>query len=341
MKVSLGARDIGRLLNGVLTVIKQKDTSVASLKRTLARTICEEGNSLGDLFVPLIKVPIVEPHPNSQALVVVGYRDQPDYSQHPLVAGFPLNERDVRIEELHYQSPASSGLCVLGINDGCDELDELRKKNWINCFQINSSLGQKRHDVTSLQGKIVASASYEHVTRHRLEKVFTRLKAQFKRASFELMHCDLQSEEAFEAARTGAVRPAVPDAPIVYEVVVKYFNAPVLGLEVQCTGASEAFLTSFIHEIGRNVDTYAAAKRIYCNRIGPLLAENALLQKNFNLRSILGNLMQNRKIIGGHQQGELIKSTTATLLPEKRKEEMGEESEECVKMSWARHYTPV
>ncbi|KAK0404478.1 hypothetical protein QR680_017469 [Steinernema hermaphroditum] len=325
MRVSLGPSEVGKLLNGVVTVCKQRDVSVSSLRSALIAKICEEGNSLGDLFVPTVEIPVVEPHTKSQALVVVGMKKQLDYSLHPLVSGFPFREEDIRFEEMHYQDPMTSGLCVIGVNDGCDDLPELRKKNWINCFDIDAQLGRQTLN-NDIRGKVVATQPYEHVTRYRLEKVFTRLKSQFKRASFELMHCDLQSEEAFEAARKA----------------IKYFKPPHIGLQIQCTGVNVKFLTSFVQELGFMVDSTASVRRLHCSRVGPFLAENAIVPRDISLSSIIKNVVNNRRIIAGYKTGPSLSSAEYTPSEEEHTEE--EESVkdvDCVKMSWARGYTSV
>lgn len=79
MRLALNAIDVQRMLNGFLCVYKPRDISLNSIKKMLINAICTQGNELGDSEVPTIEVPIVEPHPKSQALVVVGKRKQLDY----------------------------------------------------------------------------------------------------------------------------------------------------------------------------------------------------------------------------------------------------------------------
>uniref|UniRef100_A0A1I7YLA4 TruB_N domain-containing protein n=1 Tax=Steinernema glaseri TaxID=37863 RepID=A0A1I7YLA4_9BILA len=156
------------------------------------------------------------------------------------------------------------------------------------------------------------------------------------------MHCDLQSVEAFEAARKGAVRPSVPDAPIVYDIVIKYFKPPYVGLQVQCTGASVKFLTSFVQEIGFMVDSTASVRRLHCSRIGPFLAKNALLGRDFNLRSVIKNIVRNREVIEGYGTGSNVASAEEHT-PTEEEQDLEEVEErgatECVRMAWPREYT--
>lgn len=111
MKVQLNAKDIWQLLNGVLCVYKPKDVSLAALKKLIVNRIVEEGNTYDDYEVPMIEVPVVEPHPTTQALVVVGKRKQLDYSKHPLMVGRAFHSGDIMIEQIGDLETSSSGVC--------------------------------------------------------------------------------------------------------------------------------------------------------------------------------------------------------------------------------------
>lgn len=111
MKVKLSTKDIWQLLNGVLCVYKPRDVSLVSLKKLIVKRIVEEGNTYDDPKIPMIQMPIVEPHPESQASVVVGMREQLDYSQHPLMVGKAFRPEDIMIEQINELEPASSGVC--------------------------------------------------------------------------------------------------------------------------------------------------------------------------------------------------------------------------------------
>lgn len=80
MRGSTTVADIWKSLNGVICVHKPRDISLTSLKRYLTNAICESANKrCFPIEIPEIEMPIVEPHPISQAPVVVGLRKQPNY----------------------------------------------------------------------------------------------------------------------------------------------------------------------------------------------------------------------------------------------------------------------
>lgn len=80
MRGNITAADIWKSLHGILCVHKPRDISISALKRHLINAICEGANKrCSPVEIPQIEMPIVEPHPISQAPVVVGLRKQPNY----------------------------------------------------------------------------------------------------------------------------------------------------------------------------------------------------------------------------------------------------------------------
>lgn len=97
----------------------------------------------------------------------------------------------------------------------------------------------------------------DHVTRARIEKLFSRLRAQYKKVSFEYANVDMQSEEAFEIARRGAPRPKILGSPIVYNLALKKFETPHFALSMQVACENGPFLRSVREMIGPLCPEYA------------------------------------------------------------------------------------
>ncbi|KAI1723431.1 putative tRNA pseudouridine synthase 2 [Ditylenchus destructor] len=308
----------------------------------LINAICTQGNELGDSEVPTIEVPIVEPHPKSQALVVVGKRKQLDYSLHPLVVGKIFRPEDIHIEQLQDLGKASSGVCLLGINDGCDELESIRERAWLNDYSLEGEFGRESHE-HRIKGREVAQASFGHVTRKHIERFLSKTRMQYKRVSFEFANADLQSQEAFELARQGS--------PIVYNVELKTYRPPNFRLNMQVTGETDVFLRGFIHETGCSLETTACPRSLRRSRQGPFNVEHALLDKYFHLVSILKNIQMCNKIVAQSmrkdtdvvQQMRLTDLENKTLIEtfqlddQKYAEELPE-SEDCLRLPWGRSY---
>lgn len=70
-----------RALNGILCVYKPVDLSITGLKKQIMKRICSDGNeAVGMPRLPITKLPIVEAHEQSGALLVVGEREIQDYT---------------------------------------------------------------------------------------------------------------------------------------------------------------------------------------------------------------------------------------------------------------------
>lgn len=130
---------------------------------------------------------------------------------------------------------------AFAIGPECYRIDELRQQAWINTYRLVGKLGEQT-DKHNIRSKVVAKAEYGHVTRHMLQKLLSRIRAQYKRAAFKLASVDLQSQEAFEIARKGAPRPQILDSPIVYNAFITHFQTPYFGLQLQVTGETDYFL---------------------------------------------------------------------------------------------------
>lgn len=75
-----------------------------------------------------------------------------------------------------------------------------------------------------------------------IRKLFSKIKLQYKRMSYELSNVDLQSQEAFDLVRRGAPRPRVLGSPVIYDVQLRAFNPPKFTISVQITGETDYFL---------------------------------------------------------------------------------------------------
>lgn len=159
MKVELRIKDIWQLLNGVLCVYKPRDLSLTTLKKRIVERIVEDGNRLDQPAVPMIEMPIIEPHPVSQALVVVGKRKQLDYSQHPLMVGRAFRPEDIMIEEMNDLEITSSGVCLFAIGPECCDIEEIKRKAWINSYRVEGKLGEETEE-NKIRGKVLLKAEY-------------------------------------------------------------------------------------------------------------------------------------------------------------------------------------
>ncbi|VDN29772.1 unnamed protein product [Cylicostephanus goldi] len=183
----------------------------------------------------------------------------------------------------------SSGVCVLALNDECDKIPEILARSWVNSYRLEGIFGREtvKHKI---KGRVTLKADYDQVTRHRLEKLLTRVQSEYRKAAFVAAEVDIQSEEAFELARKGLPRAKLPGAQIIYKCELKHFSLPYFALQVQAVGETDVFLRCFIHELGVSLGSTASCVRLTRRAFGPFHAGHALLEKQISLQNIIRNL---------------------------------------------------
>lgn len=354
-KYSLDVREIQKVLNGFLCLFKPPDVGLESIKNRLIKTICQQCNEMYQGEVPKKTMPIVEPHRRTSALVVIGQRNQLDYSWHPLVVGKIFQPEDFHIEPLMDLGTSSSGVCLLGMNDACDKLKPILDRAWINEYHIDGEFGRQNtnHDI---HGKIEAKAVYDDVTKYKMDKLLTRLRFEFKRASLEFMNVHPQSQEAYDVARQGVSRPRVQGTPLIYDIDLMNFHLPYFRIRLQVTGENDNFLRSLIHEIGCSLETLACPRKIRRTRQGIFGLNHALLLKHLQLETTLKHILMCNKLV------EKAMSKNPNIVEKARKEDiedddlllekyrlkddlelesLGEEERDCVPSNWGREYNEL
>ncbi|PAV82707.1 hypothetical protein WR25_27193 [Diploscapter pachys] len=254
-------RRLSQALNGLICVHKPQERPLKRICRVLAKTLAEEASqAVGPIQRPLIKLPYVESH-ESGALLVVGENETEDYRYAPLISGAAFRPEDIRIEPLQDMETTSTGVCVLGVNDGCDELPKLMANSWLSEYRLEGLLGFERVD-NRLDTKVNIRAPFDHVNKFMMSKFLARLESEYRKLAFHTANVDLQSEEAFEMARKGLPRTQLPGQTIIYKLELRHFNPPFFTLNVQCTGETDKFMRLFVHEIGLSLGTTASCVRM-------------------------------------------------------------------------------
>uniref|UniRef100_A0A7I5EC87 TruB_N domain-containing protein n=1 Tax=Haemonchus contortus TaxID=6289 RepID=A0A7I5EC87_HAECO len=334
-----------KALNGLICVYKPVDLSISGLKKQIVKRICADGNEVvGMPRLPMIKVPIVEPHETSGALLVVGEEEIQDYTLHPLVCGETFRPEDIRLEEIHFMESTSSGVCVFALNDECEKIPEIQARSWVNNYRLEGIFGRETNKHT-IKGRVTLRADYDHVTRHRLQKLLARVQSEYRKMAFQAAEVDLQSEAAFEIARKGLPRAQLAGAQIVYKCDVKHFSLPFFALQVQCVGETDAFLRCFIHELGVSLGTTASCVRLQRSSFGPFHADHALLEKQISLQNIIRNIELCRRIMKNLPEDDPDVVTEGTSQYEEERDVVDgldlqvDQEYDAMKPVWSRNYT--
>ncbi|CAI2350359.1 unnamed protein product [Caenorhabditis sp. 36 PRJEB53466] len=268
----MSQRDLWKALSGVLCIYKHSGISSSAIKKLITNKISEsvaEIESTSCLRLPLISLPVVEPHEK----------------HHPLVSGRSIRSEDIQLLDALPLATTSSGICLFGINDGCESIPNLMANSWTNVYKIEAILKN----------------SAEKISRHRVEKVISRMESEFRAASFQHANVDLQSSEAFELARRGLPRAQLPGAQVFYSIGLNWFRSPRFHITAQCSGEDDEMLRRLIEHIGANLESESTTIRVQRHRFGPFGGEDCLLEKQISLQNIARNIHLNRKILAASE----------------------------------------
>ncbi|XP_010625608.1 mitochondrial mRNA pseudouridine synthase TRUB2 isoform X2 [Fukomys damarensis] len=97
---------------------------------------------------------------------------------------------------------------------------------------------------------------------------------------------DLQSQEAYEMAVRGVIRPMDKSPMLISGIRCLHFTPPEFLLEVQCVNETQQQLRKLVHEIGLELKTTAICSQVRRTRDGFFTLDDALLRTQWDLNSI-------------------------------------------------------
>eukprot|EP00080_Pristionchus_pacificus_P000753 PDM60773.1 rps-4 [Pristionchus pacificus] len=210
--------------------------------------------------------------------------------------GETFRTEDLRVEELHQLETASSGVCVFGVNDGVDQLEELRSQQWANQWRIECVLGRETHK-HEIKGKVTRKEAFDHVNKQKVKKLLTKVIGDYRRMSFELAEVEMQSSEAFQIASRGIPRPKLPGSQMVVGLKMLLFKLPYLAVSIDSIGETDAWLRCMVNEFGLALDTTASPVRLIRRSIGPFRAEHTVLERQLSLQNIVDNISLTSRLV--------------------------------------------
>ncbi|XP_018584282.2 pseudouridylate synthase TRUB2, mitochondrial isoform X2 [Scleropages formosus] len=191
----------------------------------------------------------------------------PVLADHPLVAGPQFQK--LRVGVGHRLDVFSSGILGLHTRGGvwqshrrfllsrpCHRENHLR-----SCYQ--GQVGERpRHD----PGRQSESPSHMPVCRYS--------------------NVDMRSQEAYELAAKGSLRPQSKSPPIITGLRCLKFAPPHFTLEVHCVNETQKYLRRLVHEIGLELRSSAVCTGVRRERDGPFKLQHALTRQHWTLPDI-------------------------------------------------------
>ncbi|XP_059051392.1 pseudouridylate synthase TRUB2, mitochondrial [Achroia grisella] len=293
-----------KALNGLICVYKPPCVPIKQIQHTLITNLCRDLNELPGRPQEN-RVEIVGPTNAPLAVKVV-----PNLADDPLVCGPRYINEDFRCSWASHLGLFSSGVLLLGINDGTRLTYHINTARLTRAYKIHGQLG-KATDTYFWNGKTVEKATFRHVTRQKMDGVVAHMQAAHQKTMFELTGVHVDSQSAYELASQGLIRPVNSKLPVLYGIKCVHFQPPHFTLEIQSVNEYDKYLWTLIHDLGVQLKTAAHCTGVQCIRHGKFDVELSLLRKHWQLEHILNNMDKCHELIEKYEG--ILKPKSATL----------------------------
>ncbi|XP_077987059.1 pseudouridylate synthase TRUB2, mitochondrial-like [Glandiceps talaboti] len=280
-------------LNGVFAVFKPPEMTAIQVRNTIEKNLLTELNSLQQRpQQTLVKIVKDDSKADPNALKVT---EVPCLADHPLVSG-PRYHR-LGIVCLTALDRMASGVMVMCIQGGINKRGLLYSAQFPSVYEIKGRLGMAT-DTFDESGKVLEKTTYNHVTREKIDRVVAAMTRVHQSAMSRFSGVDMQSQEAYELAVQGVLRPGMDTIPpTLMRMKCTEFTKPDFNLEIECIKEEGAFLRKVVHEIGLEMKSAAVATQVRRTRHGPFTLEHALLKKHWKYDYISEAIQQMKPLV--------------------------------------------
>ncbi|XP_041094553.1 mitochondrial mRNA pseudouridine synthase TRUB2 isoform X3 [Polyodon spathula] len=174
---------------------------------------------------------------------------------------------------------------VLGVGHGNKMLTGMYSCHLTKEYTLQGLFGKATDDFSD-SGRLVEKTTFDHITRDKLEKILAVIQGTNQKALLAFSGVDLKSQEAYEMAVKGLLRPLQKTPPVITGVRCVRFAPPEFTLEIQCLNETPQYLRKLIHEIGLELRSAAVCSHVRRTRDGFFTLPDALLRSHWDLHSV-------------------------------------------------------
>lgn len=207
----------------------------------------------------------------------------PSLINHPLVRGPAFTSLKVGVG--HRLDAQASGVLVLGVGHGRRLLTDMYNAHLTKDYTVRGLLGKATDDFCE-DGRLVEKTTFDHVTREKLDRILALIQGSHQKALVMYSNLDLQTQEAYEMAVSGVIRPMNKSPMLITGIRCLQFAPPEFLLEVQCMHETQKQLRRLVHEIGLELKSSAVCTQVRRTRDGFFTLDDALLRTQWDLHSI-------------------------------------------------------
>ncbi|KAM6399877.1 LOW QUALITY PROTEIN: pseudouridylate synthase TRUB2, mitochondrial [Rhynochetos jubatus] len=207
----------------------------------------------------------------------------PVLADHPLVRGPRF--RRLKMGAGHRLDVKASGVFVLGIGHGNKLLTDLYNCHLTKVYTVGGLFGKATDDFSDT-GNLVEKTTFDHITREKLERILAVIQGTNHKALLMHSNIDMKTQEAYELAVKGLIRPMGKSPPIITAIRCLQFTLPEFQLEIHCLHETQQYLRKIIHELGLELKSSAVCTQVRRTRDGVFTLDDALLRSQWNLQSV-------------------------------------------------------
>uniref|UniRef100_A0ABM5F747 Pseudouridylate synthase TRUB2, mitochondrial isoform X1 n=1 Tax=Pogona vitticeps TaxID=103695 RepID=A0ABM5F747_9SAUR len=210
--------------------------------------------------------------------------EQSSLVDHPLVSGPLFTHWKMGVG--HRLDKKSSGVFVLAAGKGTKKLVDCHSAHFTRTYTVRGLFGKATDDFSDT-GKLIEKTTFEHITREQMERVLSVIQGSNHKALLQYANIDLKTQEAYELAVRGLLRPMEKSPPLITAVRCLEFAPPEFQLEIHCMHETAQYLRKVVHEIGLELKSSAVCTQVRRIRDGVFVLEDALLRTQWKLPNIL------------------------------------------------------
>ncbi|KAM5153300.1 pseudouridylate synthase TRUB2, mitochondrial [Mantella aurantiaca] len=207
----------------------------------------------------------------------------PSLVDHELVKGPAYNWLKIGVG--HKLDKQSSGLLVFGIGHGTKLLTVMDENHFTRDYTVCGTFGKATADFSDA-GKVIEKTTFDHISRDKFDRVLAMIQGANQKSLIMHSHVDMRSQEAYDLAVQGQLRPKVKSPPLILAVRCLEFSPPDFTLEIRCMHETQQYLRKVIHEIGLELRSTAVCTKVRRTRDGPFTLDAALTRAHWDLDSV-------------------------------------------------------
>uniref|UniRef100_A0A8C8RRX6 TruB pseudouridine synthase family member 2 n=1 Tax=Pelusios castaneus TaxID=367368 RepID=A0A8C8RRX6_9SAUR len=279
-------------LNGLFAVYKPPGVTCFRVRDVVETLLLGELNSLDQ---PVLKkqvrfLPTTVEGSAGKELTLTATQ-LPVLADHPLVRGPKFT--NLKIGSGHRLDKMSSGVFVLGVGYGSKLLTDMYNAHFTRAYTVRGLFGKATDDFSDM-GKLIEKTTFDHITREKLECILAVIQGANHKALVMHSNIDLKTQEAYELAVEGLIRPMEKTPPLITSIRCLQFSPPEFQLEIQCLHETQQYLRKIVHEIGLELKSTAVCTQVRRTRDGFFTLDSALLRTHWDLQNIQNSIQDSK-----------------------------------------------